>query len=39
MWTCRALFQMFRVQEQFRTPSDIADVYQGPRSDACWAAL
>jgi uncharacterized protein YcbK (DUF882 family) len=36
---CRALFQMFRVQEQFRGPSDIVDVYQGPRSIACWATL
>lgn len=39
MWNSRALFQMFRVQEQFRAPSDIADVYQGPRSTACWATL
>lgn len=33
----RALFQMFQVQEQFRGPSDIADVYQGPHPAACWA--
>ena len=39
MWNGRALFQMFRVQEQFRAPSDIVDVYQGPRFTACWAAL
>lgn len=35
----RALFQMFGVQEQFRAPSDIDDVYQRPCSAACWAAL
>lgn len=35
----RALFQMFGVQEQFRTPSDIDDVYQRQCSAACWAAL
>lgn len=39
MWNGRAPFQMFRVQEQFRAPSDIVDVYQGPRSCAGWAAL
>lgn len=39
MWNGRALFQMFRVQQQFRAPSDMGDVYQGPRSTACWAAL
>lgn len=39
MWNGQALFQMFRVQEQFRAPSDIVDVYQGPRSYVGWAAL
>ena len=39
MWNGQALFQMFRVQEQFRAPSDIIDVYQGPRSYAGWATL
>lgn len=39
MWNNRALFQMFRVQDQFRGPSDIRDVYQGPHCTACWVVL
>lgn len=39
MWNSRALFQMFRVQDQFRGPSDIRDVDQGPHCTACWAVL
>lgn len=35
----RALLQMFGVQEQFRGPSDIDDVYQRQCSAACLAAL
>jgi len=39
MWNSRALFQMFRVQDQFTGPSDIRDVDRGPHCTACWAVL
>lgn len=35
----RALFQMFGVQEQFRGPSDIDDVYQRQCWAVCWGCF